>query len=367
MKPKILALFLAVGSCFLLGGCAQNSDDGASTTMESRVTTVQTEEKSTMNEIEKKDPELPWILTEQANGLSVRTVDIDIPGNGDVIEILQISDVHFNVINDEDRAENNELVIYSSKDLTWPKKNVSESNLQRCLEYGANMDQIVITGDVLSYLSKGNIEKLHQLIWEPYPEALVCAGNHDPLRSWNAAADESATLDERISILEAAWKHDLYYTSKVLDERVMVIQMDNATRYDYGDPGFWERQVEPLRNDLALAREKGYTVLLFYHVPLATGNPKNHNTAPLGSHGVNFNFYTKGIGNYATTGASAEIYEMITNNADIIAATFCGHRHGDYYTEINAKTADGTEKVIPQYVLTAMPYEKGHVIHIKLS
>ena len=35
-------------------------------------------------------------------------------------------------------------------------------------------------------------------------------------------------------------------------------------------------------------------------------------------------------------------------------------------TEIKAKNANGTEAVIPQYVLTAMPYEKGHVLHIQL-
>lgn len=313
------------------------------------------------------EPKEPWKLITEDSGLSVRLVNIDIPGEGDPIEIVQLTDTHFNTINDADREENNELVMGSSQDLTWPKAGVAVANLQRGLEYGASADQVVITGDSISYLSQGNLEQLYQYIWNPYPDVIVGAGNHDSLRCWNAAVDESATLNERISILEAAWKHDLYYVSKVLDERVMIIVMDNALLYDYGDPGFWDRQVEPFKNDLALAREKGYTVLLFYHIPLCTRNVTDYNVVPLGSHGVAFNFYTKGVGNVNTKGASKEIYDMITNNADLIAATFCGHRHGDYYTEIKAKNADGTDAAIPQYVLAAMPYDKGHVIKITLS
>lgn len=357
--------------CLCLTGCGKGTEKLPEATSQSETADAQTtEEQSSMTTetptIPTK-PKEPWEMMTEDSGLSVRLVNIDIPGEGDPIEIVQLTDIHFNTINDEDLAENNELVINSSKDLTWPKEGKAVENLQRGLAYGVTADQVVITGDAISYLSKGNIESMYKYIWEPYPDTLICAGNHDPLRSWNAAVDESATLDERISILEAAWKHDMYYTSKVLDERVMVIQMDNALRFDYGDPGFWECQVEPFKNDLALAREKGYTVLLFYHVPLCTRDVRDYNNVPLGNHGVAFNFYTKGIGNVNTKGASKEIYELITNNADLIAATFCGHRHGDYYTEIKAKNADGSDATIPQYVLAAMPYDKGHVIKITLS
>lgn len=56
---------------------------------------------------------------------------------------------------------------------------------------------------------------------------------------------------------------------------------------------------------------------------------------------------------------------IITNNADIIKAAFCGHEHADFYTEIKAKTAGGSAAIIPQYVLAGMPYcEHGNVMSI---
>lgn len=313
-------------------------------------------------------PKDPWEIVD-VNGLSVRMVNIDIPGEADAVEIVQISDVHFSTVNDADRAENNELVMWSSTDLTWPKLSRSIENLQRALAYGASADQTVITGDVLSYLSKGNIEHLHKYIWEPYPETVVCMGNHDPLRSWNASTDESATLSERLGILEAAWKHDMYYYSKVISDRVMVIALDNASDYDGGGSAFLERQIEPFKKDLALAREKGYTVLLFYHVPLSTGDYHDYKISPLGTHGSAFDCYTssKAIIGKNSKGASKQVYDLIVNHADVIKGAFCGHKHGDYYTEILAKNADGTDAIIPQYILAANPYDKGHVIKITLS
>ena len=59
---------------------------------------------------------------------------------------------------------------------------------------------------------------------------------------------------------------------------------------------------------------------------------------------------------------SKKMYELITSNADVIKAVFCGHMRSDYYTEIKAKNADGTDNVIPQYVLTATHFDQGHVM-----
>jgi len=50
-----------------------------------------------------------------------------------------------------------------------------------------------------------------------------------------------------------------------------------------------------------------------------------------------------------------------------IMATFAGHYHSDYKTEICAKTADGEDAIIPQYVLTGNPYDGGHVLKITVK
>ena len=105
------------------------------------------------------------------------------------------------------------------------------------------------------------------------------------------------------------------------------------------------------------------------HEPLSTGNSAD--TAVSSFHvddpsSATFDFYTEGIG-YNAGGATRQVYDLITNNADVIRGVFTGHMHSDFYTEIVAKTADGTQTTIPQYVLTGAFYDDGAVMHITVD
>ena len=367
MKKFIKILLCTLCLCLPFSGCngEDHIDMGTSNPSSDNADQTQTEGETDAATTGGDVAKQPWVKS-MVNGVSVRQVSIDIAGDGEAIEIVQLSDVHFNAINDKDRAENHELVMNSYNDKTlWLKDAASLGNLQRCLDYAKNADQIVVTGDTISYLSHGNLELVKKYIFDPYPNALVCVGNHDAIRCWDGKADESATLAERLKLLQDYWGHDIYYTSKVIDERVMVIQLENAARGGIG--AFWESQLEPFMRDLGIAREKGYSVLLFYHIPLATGNVKNYSTRSLSSGGATVNFYTGSFINAHSAGVDGEMYNLIVNNGDIIKGAFCGHQHADYYTEFKAKTADGAEVYIPQYVLTALPYDQGHVIKIVLK
>lgn len=367
MKKILNAFIIVTAMLMLLSGCTGGNiieETADNSVLQSIADTIK---EDTMKEQINTKKE-PWII-KNVGGVSVREVSIDIAGDGEAIEIVQLSDIHFNAINDQDREENNELVMGSYNDeKLWLKDGASLGNLQRCLNYAKDADQIVITGDLISYLSYGNLELVKKHIFDPYPNIMACLGNHDPLRSWKGSVNEKATLDDRLKILEDNWIHDIYYSSKVIDERVMVIQMDNGLKAEYGvSEAFWDRQIEPLKNDLATAREKGYTVLLFYHIPISTGNVKYFSTQPIGNRGSVANFYTGNIVGKYSTGASKTIYDMIVSNGDIIKGTFCGHMHADYYTEITATGADGGEYIIPQYILTALPYDSGHALKITLK
>lgn len=68
-----------------------------------------------------------------------------------------------------------------------------------------------------------------------------------------------------------------------------------------------------------------------------------------------------------TDSTPKQVYDIITNNADVIKGIFCGHVHNDHYVEVKAKTSDGQDAVIPQYVLTAAFYDKGHVLKITVK
>lgn len=301
-----------------------------------------------------------------ANGLSVREVTIH-SGSRDTtpVEIVQMSDFHFNFCNAKDFEENNPSTMstYYNRDLK--RNGASLPMALKCLEYGSMFDQAVITGDVIDYISNGNLELMKRYVWDAHPGILATLGNHDPVRVMGLPTDvpDPTSLQSRYELLQKTWAHDVYYTSKVVKNKVMVIQMDNSQR------GFWDLQVAKLQADIATARSRGYTVLLFMHLPLSTGNSAD--TAVSSFHvndpsGATFDFYTKGIG-YNAGGATGQVYDLITNNADVIRGVFTGDMHSDFYTEIVAKTADGTQTTIPQYVLTGAFYDDGAVMHITVD
>lgn len=303
-----------------------------------------------------------WIYQLENSKIMVREAVFDSGKGGDPVTIAQISDLHFNYCNEED-FETGSLALLSTYDYRkWLANGESVPNAEKCLKMASAADQMVITGDVLDYLSLGAMELMQKHIWDKYPDALACLGNHESTRVCQGKVEDKTTLESRLDILEDFWIHDMYYTSRIIKDKVMVIQLDNGTK-----DRFWESQIEPLKADLDLAREKGYVVLLFYHIPIATNNAEAGMVSPLR---VNSN-KEKDFTNYGASNKendpTSQVYNLIVNNADVIKATFCGHLHSDYYTEIIAKNSDGTDAIIPQYILTGTPYDDGHVLWITVK
>ncbi|MBE6571139.1 MAG: hypothetical protein E7656_02690 [Ruminococcaceae bacterium] len=284
--------------------------------------------------------------------------------NVDPIEIFQLSDLHFNYCNAADFEEANPSIMATYNGRTWNKNGSSVPNAVRALEFASQGDAMMITGDVLDYMSLGAMELTDKYIWDPYPNAMITLGNHEITRRCqdNPATPDPTTLESRQEILQDNWDHDIFYESRVIDDRLMIVQIDNSNSC------FWESQVEPFKADLEKARENGYDVFLFYHIPLATGNSKDTNIYPIMRRdGYNYDFYNNYIGNSSTSGASKTVYDLIVNNGDIIKGAFCGHKHSWYYTEILAKTATGEATVIPQIVIAGTPYDGGHALKITVK
>ena len=316
-------------------------------------------------ETEPEDEDTMWNYVHEKTGVLTREITIDSGKGGDPVEIVQITDIHFNYCNEQDLTEKNPALMSTYEHRQWLKNGASLPNAQRCLNSAKDADMIVLTGDTLDYLSYGCIELMEQAFLEPYEDKILAApGNHEATRKVEGLVDDNTTLESRLDILGAAWPHELRYASVVLEEKVMLIQLDNSTSCDVPGGGtcFYQEQVTPLREDLALARENGYVVLLFYHIPLGTGTAQDYRSvSPYNEE--QSNFYSNGIGRYST-GASKEVYTLITNNADIIKGAFCGHVHNDYYTNIKGTGQNGTGHLIPQYIMRASAYESGHIFRI---
>lgn len=140
--------------------------------------------------------------------------------------VVQITDVHLNYTNDEDK--NNEEIMGTKKCRVWNADGVSVKSLENAMNYAKDYDQTVITGDILDYMSLGALELMDKHIWNPYPDTLACVGGHDLTRQMQTGIKDKTSLEERFDVLKKRWKNDIFYTSKVINDNVLVIVINNA-------------------------------------------------------------------------------------------------------------------------------------------
>ena len=304
----------------------------------------------------------PWktgiaVKGEDGKEISLREVTIDIPGDGEPIEIFQISDVHFNAFYE------NEAAFVGDSYKAWGSAFGDNADIitafKRCMNYAAGADRVILTGDLVNFYSRANYDTVEKYVFQAAEninaalsgKVIPTAGNHECTYSDRSSLTQ---FDSNYTELKALYKQygfDLDYTSQVIDGRVMVVVLDNASRYDAGGDRYSQAQVDNLTRDIAIARENGYTMLLFGHIPMPTKNTDGNGY---------FRNYDPDA--YTDSHPTAKaFYELVTNNADVIRGIFTGHFHEDNYVEIVAKTADGKPAYIPQYVLANMRRLDGKV------
>lgn len=338
----------------------------------------------------------PWkteeVTAPDGKTLIIRTVKINIDGEGDPIEIFQMSDTHFNAIYKD--AAHTEMIddwnvygkqsasliegedasavsswnewgdlLHADRETILPNSH-NIANYVRCINYAANADRIMVTGDIMNYYSNANMDLMEKYVFNaktnvnPNMTAKIIAlgGNHDATLPAVSVVDANKAIHrENQAKLEAMYKkydQDLRYYSEVIDEKVMIIQMDNAVAYDLAGDTFTVDQKNKLEADIAKAHEKGYIILLFYHIPLDTNNTDG---------GDDFGGYNK------FSAVDKAVYNLITNNADVIKGCFAGHTHAESNTNIAAKTSDGRRALIPQYVVGAMYSNDGEMVRVVIE
>lgn len=372
MKKRILSLILCIACllpCFV--GCNGSEDTATSLDDDNSVTTEADESEST----EAPAPSKPQTsIYEKLNmwtyklekGVGVRDLVINTDKGGEDIQIIQITDPHLSWVNETDLADETIKNTYNTR--VFGKDGSHWSNMQKCLELTSDADQIVITGDIYDYLTTEVINRVQEDVFAPNADKLMaCLGNHEAVKAMGEENEYywNDVLPERMETLEENWVNDVYYSSKVLGEKVMLIQMDNGVTGK-----FWDVQVDKFSADLERARANGYAVLLFYHIPIATLNANDINSKCCGIQASGtesyFNFCSTGAapgGNDAT----GKICSLIFSNGDIIKGAFCGHKHSDFYTEIKATDPSGNSAPIPQYILAGAYVGGGQVMRITVK
>ncbi len=317
------------------------------------------------------DPEneISHVMQRGDNFLTLRKIPIKGLKQGRRLDICQVSDVHFNCLNGEDFLKNDPCVMSSYEHRLWNRGGASLQNAIRAFEYGSHCDAMVVTGDILDYHTYGALEYTKKYLWDAHPDAIACLGGHDVLCRMQGEVEDTMPLAEKYKNLSAIWGHDILYYARVLDARVMLVQMNNDLS------SFTSDQYEKLSADIEKARRESLTVLLFMHEPLSTGNPADTEVSFIrtGDALGNRNFYSEYAGSAGSDEPTMRVYRLITESADVIKGIFCGHCHSDIYTEVLAYDPQKKEKThIPQHTLiancyTANTHPFGSVLHIVMD
>ncbi len=378
---KIISFLLTAIMLLSAIGCSKNMDiyDNSESNSENSYSDTEkntnaTEKKETnKKETTKKETTAPkrtfkanltnkWkYYKNMENNIVERTLVINTGWGGESINLVQMTDMHINYCNENDLKD--PVLNSTYKNRTWLKNGESLPNIERCMETAKDADLIVLTGDIYDYYSEGVVEKTNDYIFKKYKNVVGAIGNHEPIRRVQGTVPETKSYDELRRLVSDSWCNDIAYDSYVLKNKAMIILLDNSSDH------FLQEQVNRFKGDLQKARANGYIVLLFYHIPLNTGNSKYNNTKTSYQNDgeyADFYDYEYHVGP-ASTGVDKTIYDLICNNADVIKGCFCGHYHSDFYTEIEAKMPDGTKTIIPQYILTGVAYDKGHLLRITIN
>ncbi len=303
------------------------------------------------------------------NRINFRYAEFDSGKGGKPINILQLTDVHLNCMNARDVMEKRPCIVSTREFREFCRDGGRKAifNNINAMKLAAEYDQVVITGDILDYLTWGSIDLVEEVIWKTCPDALLALGGHDITRVMQGKVPDDTTLESRREILKKVWRHDIDYVSKVLGDKVRIVVLNN------GESRYFACQGEMLAEDIQKARENGEMILIFQHEPLCTYNEKEKNVEFIHTNdrSSSHDFYDNYVGNPSDDEVTKNVYRIITENADVIKGVFCGHLHCDVYTEIKASYigAGGKrrETIIPQYVLTGNVFEDGHAFKITVQ
>lgn len=305
------------------------------------------------------DPkEAQWSYTMRSRGVVERHLTVRTAKGGTPLTLGVMADLHINYCNEED-LKDPVLKSTAEQRVAFDRRSVIP-NIDNAFHYCEDCQKILLLGDVYDYVSDGVIELADKHVFS-HKNVIACLGNHEPYRQMQGLVPETLPFAERRAKVAAHWCNDPDYYSEVLDDRVMLVLLDNGF-------GFLEMQIERLRADIEKARAEGLTMLLFFHVPLNTGHEEDRALRSIWNTGCshwNFCNSPEYVGPQST-GVNGDIFRLITTNADVIRACFVGHVHNDYYCELDATTPDGTPAAIPQYMLTGAAYNLGHTLKLEI-
>jgi len=290
----------------------------------------------------------------------IAEVNIESGLGGDTVELAQMTDLHLNYVIEEDYDDEEVMATFKvRKYVAGGAAAIAAENFFDAAQYA---DQTVLSGDILDYFTHGSVKLFKEYCLDRDRELMFCPGTHDFARFVQVKLTEKLSVAERLRLLQDVCIRNIHYDSKVIKDKVIVVTLDNSYH-------FYDDQAVLLKADIERARRENKVIIMFYHEPLSTLDEKQSNVEPLWElyQGAR-NFYSgKNIRCSAEdiNDKDRGVFDLILNSSDVIKATFCGHYHSMFYSELLCP--DGNR--IPQYVAPGSNYEDlcGIVTWIKVK
>ena len=281
------------------------------------------------------------------NGVKVMNFVIDaVDGsNNETVTLSHVTDVHLNLLNKRDFANARPEVISFYRNRYHLMNGRTANATEKMMSVAdALSDQVVLTGDTLDALNYGTLDLMKRLMITKYPNALHASGNHELWQDTGVGQiSDTMTMDEKRAVYQEYMPHDSAYSTLLLKNKVLLIQMDNAVSWDEGSYSYSEEQYQALAKDLAIARENNYTVIIAQHLPLQfgvkTGANKNNNQILAADAPNNFSgnkvdmssndayIMTDPDGSRGGREVATKTHRLITSYSDVVKGILCGHHH----------------------------------------
>lgn len=294
------------------------------------------------------------------NGLHLWNVTIN-AGISEEVTIGHTADLHFNYCNQQDIDKADPVIMSTLAHRKWLANAGSVPNARRSLAFlHETTDQVVVNGDTLDYLSHGAMEIMQREVWDKYPDIIATVGGHELSMQMEGTVRETLPRSALLTRVAEFWKHDIFYTSRLIKGKVLIVAVLNDLARFTAD------QVSRFTEDLKSARENGYVVLLFGHEPFRTNNPEDRSVTVEDilirgdTSGFPLNLCDYGKNDDETKAFNS----LILNNADIIRGVFSGHEHNSMFHRIVGKDRNGATMMIPHFIITTNACDQGHVMRI---
>lgn len=325
-----------------------------------------------------------WIYQVNSSKLLVREADIDLGGDNELV-LTHTTDWHIIAMNDVDYADTQIATSYNQRKTAFTD---GPKNAREAMKFGNFYGKTIITGDVTDFLSYGSFDCVNSVIGKS--DVIVGLGNHEFRKVWYGSYIDTQDINERYANTQKNWKNNIFYHSEIVNDKVMLVYIYNSAGADtqkYYTEAFTAKdalgneKTDTVDNffagDLAIAKKNGYKVLLFQHTPTSTGKEEDasikailENFNDSSTKVVTKNFYNLSGHADNDTDMDRKMYQLITENADLIKGIFNGHVHAHVYSEVKAKsTPESTEydAVIPQYTNSLNAYGYGCVTKITVK